>query len=603
MSWLQSFDTNYTPNGKAIFTSGAYRVLHINCPVNVKVYDSNENLVAAIVDDKCQEIIDSSIVTYINENNEKLVYLPASCNYKVDFFAFDDGVMTYSINEYSEVAGGITRITNYYDVPLIKGENLSGIVPSATQQELINGLNKGSNIVYSLADENNNNIEVSSNLIGEEAQSANYIVNVTANNDVCYVEGTDSIVSGNYAKLIAIAASGYKFNGWYENNTLLSKDTEYRFCVTKDHNILGMFSKNSSDSLATYIVPSNGHIHNSVLQNVKDATCTENGYTGDKICSICNEVIEKGKVIDAKGHNSVLQNVKDATCAENGYTGDKICSICNEVIEKGKVIDAKGHNSVLQNVKDATCTENGYTGDKICSICNEVIEKGKVIDAKGHNSVLQNVKDATCAENGYTGDKICSICNEVIEKGKVIDAKGHNFKEGICIVCNKKQITDMSKPVNKKLKKGMSITDRKTKAIYKIKDIGRNKTVEYVKSTSKNATNIIIPNKIKFKGKTYKVIAIGKNSFKGNKKIVAVKIGKNIKTIKRHAFYKCKNLRYILVKTDRLKFSNIGKDAFGKGYSNPRVKVNKNVKKKYMKIFISRGLSKQALFVITQQNL
>ena len=480
MSWLQSFDTNYTPNGKAIFTSGAYRVLHINCPVNVKVYDSNENLVAAIVDDKCQEIIDSSIVTYINENNEKLVYLPASCNYKVDFFAFDDGVMTYSINEYSEVAGGITRITNYYDVPLIKGENLSGIVPSATQQELINGLNKGSNIVYSLADENNNNIEVSSNLIGEEAQSANYIVNVTANNDVCYVEGTDSIVSGNYAKLIAIAASGYKFNGWYENNTLLSKDTEYRFCVTKDHNILGMFSKNSSDSLATYIVPSNGHIHNSVLQNVKDATCTE---------------------------------------------------------------------------------------------------------------------------NGYTGDKICSICNEVIEKGKVIDAKGHNFKEGICIVCNKKQITDMSKPVNKKLKKGMSITDRKTKAIYKIKDIGRNKTVEYVKSTSKNATNIIIPNKIKFKGKTYKVIAIGKNSFKGNKKIVAVKIGKNIKTIKRHAFYKCKNLRYILVKTDRLKFSNIGKDAFGKGYSNPRVKVNKNVKKKYMKIFISRGLSKQALFVITQQNL
>ena len=521
MSWLQSFDTNYTPNGKAIFTSGAYRVLHINCPVNVKVYDSNENLVAAIVDDKCQEIIDSSIVTYINENNEKLVYLPASCNYKVDFFAFDDGVMTYSINEYSEVAGGITRITNYYDVPLIKGENLSGIVPSATQQELINGLNKGSNIVYSLADENNNNIEVSSNLIGEEAQSANYIVNVTANNDVCYVEGTDSIVSGNYAKLIAIAASGYKFNGWYENNTLLSKDTEYRFCVTKDHNILGMFSKNSSDSLATYIVPSNGHIH----------------------------------------------------------------------------------NSVLQNVKDATCTENGYTGDKICSICNEVIEKGKVIDAKGHSSVLQNVKDATCAENGYTGDKICSICNEVIEKGKVIDAKGHNFKEGICIVCNKKQITDMSKPVNKKLKKGMSITDRKTKAIYKIKDIGRNKTVEYVKSTSKNATNIIIPNKIKFKGKTYKVIAIGKNSFKGNKKIVAVKIGKNIKTIKRHAFYKCKNLRYILVKTDRLKFSNIGKDAFGKGYSNPRVKVNKNVKKKYMKIFISRGLSKQALFVITQQNL
>lgn len=45
---------------------------------------------------------------------------------------------------------------------------------------------------------------------------------------------------------------------------------------------------------------------------------------------------------------------KDATCTQNGYTGDKVCKICGEVVEKGKNIEKLAHN-----YKDGKCTVCG----------------------------------------------------------------------------------------------------------------------------------------------------------------------------------------------------------------------------------------------------
>ena len=41
-----------------------------------------------------------------------------------------------------------------------------------------------------------------------------------------------------------------------------------------------------------------------------------------------------------------VENKKEATCLEDGYSGDTICDLCNVVIEKGHVIEALGHNYV-----------------------------------------------------------------------------------------------------------------------------------------------------------------------------------------------------------------------------------------------------------------
>ncbi|MGM9575025.1 MAG: S-layer homology domain-containing protein, partial [Oscillospiraceae bacterium] len=177
--------------------------------------------------------------------------------------------------------------------------------------------------------------------------------------------------------------------------------------------------------------------HKTEIVGAKDATCTEAGYTGDEVCTVCGEVIEKGEVISALGHKTEIVGAKDATCTEDGYTGDVVCSVCGEVIEKGEVISALGHKTEIVGAKDATCTEAGYTGDEVCSVCGEVIEKGEVIAALGHTPADERVdaKAATCTEAGYTGDEVCTVCGEVIEKGEAIAALGHDYKDGVCTVC------------------------------------------------------------------------------------------------------------------------------------------------------------------------
>lgn len=124
---------------------------------------------------------------------------------------------------------------------------------------------------------------------------------------------------------------------------------------------------------------------------VKDAeastepTCTEAGHYVYK-CTVGGETYDEYP--EATGHTAAeeLANVKEATCTEPGYTGDVVCSVCGEVITPGEVIEAKGHTPVdAGNAKEATCTEPGYTGDTKCEVCGETVTTGEVIPAKGHD--------------------------------------------------------------------------------------------------------------------------------------------------------------------------------------------------------------------------
>lgn len=66
------------------------------------------------------------------------------------------------------------------------------------------------------------------------------------------------------------------------------------------------------------------------IMNEKEATCTENGYTGDEVCAICGETVTVGTVISATGHRWDSGVVtKAATIEEEGimtYT----CTACGE---------------------------------------------------------------------------------------------------------------------------------------------------------------------------------------------------------------------------------------------------------------------------------
>ena len=159
----------------------------------------------------------------------------------------------------------------------------------------------------------------------------------------------------------------------------------------------------------------------------KAATCTEAGLTEGKKCSICGDIIVAQEVIPAKGHTPG----EEATC-----TAPKLCTVCN-----AELAPAKGHTEETVAGKAATCTETGLTDGKKCSVCGETTVAQEAISAKGHTEETVAGKAATCTETGLTEGKKCTVCGVVTVEQEAISAKGHSFSEhkptcGVCGVEN-----------------------------------------------------------------------------------------------------------------------------------------------------------------------
>ena len=142
-----------------------------------------------------------------------------------------------------------------------------------------------------------------------------------------------------------------------------------------------------------------GHLEGEPV-NAKEATCTEDGYTGDVYCDRCHDLIQKGETIPQTGHqwnDGVV--VEEAECLKEGKK-KFTCTVCLDT--KTEPIKMLGHvkgNPV--GAKEATCTEDGYTGDFYCERCSVLVEEGKVIPKTGHTwNGGEVIEKATCSKEG-----------------------------------------------------------------------------------------------------------------------------------------------------------------------------------------------------------
>ena len=117
----------------------------------------------------------------------------------------------------------------------------------------------------------------------------------------------------------------------------------------------------------------------------------------------------------------------------------------------------------------------------------------------------------------------------------------------------------------------------------------KSKTVSFYKGKA-DAKKVSVPKTVKIQGKTYKVTAISANAFKDNKKLASVTVGSNVTTIGSKAFYGCKNLKKITVKSVKLK--SVGKNALKGVHKKAVIKVPKSKLAKYKKLFRNRGQKK-----------
>ena len=87
------------------------------------------------------------------------------------------------------------------------------------------------------------------------------------------------------------------------------------------------------------------------------ATCESTGvrtYTAKVTFEGKEYTDTKTEVIPATDHDTELVGAKDATCTEDGYTGNEVCKVCQTVVKQGEVIPALGHD-----YKDGKCGRCG----------------------------------------------------------------------------------------------------------------------------------------------------------------------------------------------------------------------------------------------------
>ena len=358
-------------------------------------------------------------------------------------------------------------------------------------------------------------------------------------------------------------------------------------------------------------------------------TCTKTGvkqYT----CTICSET--KTEEIAALGHDySSDWTIDTAAACETVGSKSHHCTRCDSKKDVTE-IPASGHSwNDGAITTEPTCTDEGVK-TFTCNSCGKT--RTEEVAALGHNYSSDWTIDtaATCSAIGSKSHH-CTRCDskkditEIPASGKhtwnngVITKPATIAEEGVktytCTVCGVTRTETIAKlpmptvtPVptatptpaitsaptvtpTPSVSVGTKITDKKTGNIYKVTSSrSSSQTVAFIGNKVK--TSVTIPTTIKIKDATYKVTEISTNAFKNNRKLKKVVIGQNIVRIGKNAFYGCKKLTAITIKSSRLTLKNIGKNAFKNTSPKATVKVPKKQKVLYNQILKKRGLNKKA---------
>ncbi len=157
---------------------------------------------------------------------------------------------------------------------------------------------------------------------------------------------------------------------------------------------------------------------------------------------------------------------------------------------------------------------------------------------------------------------------------------------------NKTTGTTIGADAVKPAAKGTDIT--KGNNLYKVSSSNPgNPTVKFVGLVNANVSTVTIPETVSSGGVRYRVTLITNNALKGNKSITSVVINKNMKSISAKAFYNCKKLKKIKLKSkDIIKINN---KAFSKIHASAKFYTYNSKMDKYRALLKSSGVKKPSM--------
>ena len=286
-----------------ILRSDNTKYVSVQCPVDVNVYDKANNLVLSIINDIIVECDPS--ITVMNYDGKKSFCYSSDDEYKVEISARTNGKMDYYVTDFSDDQA--EKDVEFYDIAIKKSEKFSGSIPAGTEND---------DTAYKL--KSSDGEEISCNYSSESSSNCNEV--------------------------------GHKFGDWEVVNTptCFEYGVEKRICsVCQKAEFRGVGKKHGDFE----------------LKNYQEANCTADGYSGDKYCKNCEELVEMGKILPATGHTWSEWTVISKPTLDASGTEERVCGKCKEKeskeIPKLDFLTMNGKFSI--NTPSVTTVSYGFT--------------------------------------------------------------------------------------------------------------------------------------------------------------------------------------------------------------------------------------------------
>lgn len=183
----------------------------------------------------------------------------------------------------------------------------------------------------------------------------------------------------------------------------------YYSCANCGRNFADADATQVLNDVVTPVDPDN-HAGKTELKNVVEATCTQDGYSGDTYCADCGELLQTGTVIPATGHSLERVDRVEPTHTADGHIEYWQCAACGALFA-----DQEGQNPlsaedvVLAQIPHSFGEhwESDATGHWHACDC------GAKSDVAGHTfGAWKTTKEATQTETG-SRERVCTVCGYV----------------------------------------------------------------------------------------------------------------------------------------------------------------------------------------------
>lgn len=251
----------------------------------------------------------------------------------------------------------------------------------------------------------------------------------------CTTEGSQSIHCENCKATTddqIIPALGHSWGEWHTVNApqCEAEGLEERSCE-----VCGLIQTNGLHAA--------GHQWASQPTVDKQPSCLEDGSQSIH-CENCDAVKDSESIPAAGHHTPVLKDEKPATPTEDGYTGDTVCDVCGELLEKGEVIPKTAGTFQLESSIGENAPETQLNTDKD-SVFKAALTDEE-ISAWEQGADVKIVLSVTDAASTVTDE----------EKSLIADAAGSEFTVGAYlnidlikyIDSDKQLVTETNSPIS-----------------------------------------------------------------------------------------------------------------------------------------------------------